>query len=142
MLTYGVVLLHVNALPHTAAPTRALLKHFNWELFDHPPYSPGHAPNDYHLFPHPKNWLGSERFNNTELTEGVKTWPNSQAADFIDAHLQKLIPRYEKCLNSAFDCVEKWLKYVRIFLHVINFFLIACFVISSPEVNFRTAVVH
>jgi hypothetical protein len=27
-------------------------------------------------------------------------------------------------------------------LHVINFFLIACFVISSPEVNFRTAVVH
>jgi hypothetical protein len=33
MLTYGVVLLHDNARPHTAARTRALLEHFNWELF-------------------------------------------------------------------------------------------------------------
>jgi hypothetical protein len=34
MLTYGVVLLHDNAHPHTAARTRALIEHFNWELFD------------------------------------------------------------------------------------------------------------
>jgi hypothetical protein len=40
MLTYGVVLLHDNACPDTAACTQALLEHFNWELFDHPPYSP------------------------------------------------------------------------------------------------------
>jgi hypothetical protein len=37
MLTSGVVLLHVNARTHTVARTRALLEHFNWELFDHPP---------------------------------------------------------------------------------------------------------
>jgi hypothetical protein len=37
MLTYGVVLLHDNARSHSAARTRALLEHFNWELFDHPP---------------------------------------------------------------------------------------------------------
>jgi hypothetical protein len=37
MLTYGVVLLHVIVRPHTAAGTRALLEHFNWELFDHLP---------------------------------------------------------------------------------------------------------
>jgi hypothetical protein len=30
MLTSGVVLLHENALSHTAARTRALLEHFNW----------------------------------------------------------------------------------------------------------------
>jgi hypothetical protein len=36
MLTYSVVLLHDNALPCTATCTRALLEHFNWELFDHP----------------------------------------------------------------------------------------------------------
>jgi hypothetical protein len=35
MLTSGVVLLREIALPHTAARTRALLEHFNWELFDH-----------------------------------------------------------------------------------------------------------
>jgi hypothetical protein len=52
MLTYGVVLLHDNARPHTAASTRALLEHSNWELFDHPDL----APSDYYLFTYLKNW--------------------------------------------------------------------------------------
>jgi histone-lysine N-methyltransferase SETMAR len=46
--------------------------HFNWELFDHPPYSPDLALSDYHLFMYQKNWLQSQRFNNYKLTEGVK----------------------------------------------------------------------
>jgi hypothetical protein len=37
VLTSGVVLLHDNVQPHTAARTRALLEHFNWDLCDHPP---------------------------------------------------------------------------------------------------------
>jgi hypothetical protein len=49
MPTSGVVLFHDNVRPHTAARTRALLEHFNWELFDHPPYSPDLTPGDYHL---------------------------------------------------------------------------------------------
>jgi hypothetical protein len=35
-----VLLLHDNARAHTPTRTRTLLEHFNWELFDHPPYSP------------------------------------------------------------------------------------------------------
>jgi transposase len=67
-----------NARPHTTARTRALLEHFNWELFDHPPYSPDLTPWDYHLSIYLKNWLGSQRFTNSEkLMEGVKTWLNS-----------------------------------------------------------------
>jgi transposase len=67
------MLLHDNARPHTAAHTWALLQHFNWELFDHPPYSNDLAPSDYHLFTYLKNWLWSQRFNNNEeLMEGVK----------------------------------------------------------------------
>jgi hypothetical protein len=27
-----------------------LLEYFSWELFDHHPYSPDHAPSDYLLF--------------------------------------------------------------------------------------------
>jgi hypothetical protein len=38
MLTSGVVLLHENERPYTAGRTRALLEHFNWELFDQSPY--------------------------------------------------------------------------------------------------------
>jgi histone-lysine N-methyltransferase SETMAR len=74
MLTYGVVLLHDNAHPYTAAHSRAPLEHFNWELFDHP-YSLQLAPSDYHLFTYLKNCLRSQGFNNKEeLMKGVKTW--------------------------------------------------------------------
>jgi hypothetical protein len=48
MLIYSVVLLHGNVCPHTAARTRAILEHFNWELFDHHPYNPY---NPYNLTP-------------------------------------------------------------------------------------------
>jgi hypothetical protein len=68
-------------------------------LFDHPPYSPDLAP---------KNWLRSQHFNNNEELMGdVKTWLSPQEADFFDTGLQKLIPRYDKCLNSGGDYVEK-----------------------------------
>jgi transposase len=106
MLTYGVMLLHDNARPHTAARTRAQLEHFNWELFDHVPYSPDLTPSDYHLFAYLKNWLRSQRFNYNELMEGVKAWLSSQATDFIVTGIQKLIPRY-KYVNSGGDYVEK-----------------------------------
>jgi hypothetical protein len=112
------MLLYDNVRRHTAARNRVLLKHFNWELFDHPPDLP---PSDYDLFTYLKSWMRSQRFNiNEELMEGVKTWLSSQAADFFDTGIQKLIPRY-KCLNSDGDYVEKYLKHVRIFVY--NFFL-------------------
>jgi hypothetical protein len=84
-----------------------LLEHFNWELFNHPPYSPDLAPWDYHLSSYLKNWLRSHHFNNNEeLLEGVKTWLSSQAADIFDTGIQKLIPRY-KCLISGGGYVDK-----------------------------------
>jgi hypothetical protein len=38
-MTLGKLTSRDNASPHTAARSRTLLEHFNWELFDHPPYS-------------------------------------------------------------------------------------------------------
>jgi hypothetical protein len=46
MLTKGVVVLHDNARPHTAARTNALIKLFNWEIFDDPSYIPDLARSD------------------------------------------------------------------------------------------------
>jgi histone-lysine N-methyltransferase SETMAR len=92
MLISGVVLLHDNARPHTAAGTRALLEHFSWELFDHLSYSPDLALSDSHLFTYLKNWLGPQRFtNNEELLGGVKTWVCSQVVDFFDTGMQIII---------------------------------------------------
>jgi hypothetical protein len=52
----------------------AVLENFNWELFDHSPYSPDIALSDYL-----KNWFRLQHFNNNEeLTEDVKTWLSSQ----------------------------------------------------------------
>jgi hypothetical protein len=50
----------------------------------------------------------SQRFiNNEELMEGVKTGLSSEAANFFGAGVQKLIPRYDKCLNSGGDYAQK-----------------------------------
>jgi histone-lysine N-methyltransferase SETMAR len=70
------VLLRANARPHTAVRTRALLEHFNWELFGYPPYSPDLAPSDYDLLAYLKDWLGSQP---------------SQATNFFDTGIQKHI---------------------------------------------------
>ena len=84
MLTKGVVLLH-NAQPHTTACINALIKLFNWEIFDHPPYSPDLAPSDYHLFTKMKVWLAIQHFHtNEELMDGVNIWLHNLAAPFFD----------------------------------------------------------
>jgi hypothetical protein len=42
-----------------------------------------------------------------EVGEEVITWFRGQAADFYDSGRQKLVPRLNKCLDNAGDCVEK-----------------------------------
>ena len=42
-----------------------------------------------------------------EVQEEVMTWFTVQAADFYDSGIQKLVPRLNKCLDNAGDCVEK-----------------------------------
>jgi transposase len=106
VLTKGVVLLHDNARPLTAARTNALIKLFIWEIFDHPPYSPDLAPSDYHLFTKMKVWLATQRFHtNEELMDGVNTWLHNFEAPLFDEGLQKLVSRY-KCLNVDDSYVE------------------------------------
>ena len=91
MLSKGVILLH-NTQPHTAAHTNALIKLFNWEIFDHPSYSPDLAPSDYHLFSKMKVWVATQRLHtNEELMDGVKIWLHNLAAPFYDEGLQKSV---------------------------------------------------
>jgi DNA-binding Xre family transcriptional regulator len=50
MLISGVVLLHENVCLYMAACTLELLEHLNWELSDHPSYSPDAVLRNCHLF--------------------------------------------------------------------------------------------
>ncbi|KAJ4428302.1 hypothetical protein ANN_24320 [Periplaneta americana] len=108
MLTDGVVLLHDNARPHTARNTQNLISKFGWEQIDHPPYSPDMAPSDFHFFLHLKKFLGGQRFDgDDEVKTAVREWFASQAGEFYNEGIERLVPRLDKCLNNGGDYVEK-----------------------------------
>ncbi|GBN23558.1 hypothetical protein AVEN_233680-1 [Araneus ventricosus] len=75
MLTEGILLLHDNARPHTAAQTRALLDSFGWEVSNHLLYSPDLATSDFHLFRHLKHHLRGNHYNDDEdVKTAVTSW--------------------------------------------------------------------
>ncbi|GBN13854.1 Y+L amino acid transporter 2 [Araneus ventricosus] len=82
MLSGGIVRLHDNARPHTAAATQELLDQFGWEIFYRPSYSPDLAPSDFHLFLKLKEFLGGKHFgSDEELENTMTTWLNELAAE-------------------------------------------------------------
>jgi len=108
ILSATILLPHNNTRPHSAAQTQDLITSFNWEQMDHPLYSPDLVPSDYHLFLHPKKFLGSKQFDNdSDLKDAVQKWLTSQAAAFCKEGVQKLVPRYDKCLNNGGEYMEK-----------------------------------
>ena len=55
-----------------------------------------------------KTWFATQRFDDdAELQAGVNEWLKSQAAKFYDDGINKLVHRYDKCLNLNGDYVEK-----------------------------------
>jgi hypothetical protein len=60
------------------------------------------------LFPKLKEFLGGRRFkSDEEVKDAVKEWLNWLAAEVYDEAIQKLVTRYDKCLNVGGDYVEK-----------------------------------
>ena len=56
----------------------------------------------------PKETSRWENFDDDdEVREEVMTWFKGLSADFYDSEIQKLVPRLNKCLDNAGDCVEK-----------------------------------
>ena len=62
-------------------------------------------------FPFVSSPKGTSRWENfdddDEVQEEIMTRFKGQAADFYDLGIQKLVPRLNKCLDNARDCVEK-----------------------------------
>jgi hypothetical protein len=55
-----------------------------------------------------KKWLGSQHFNDDEeLQSSIVEWLQSQAVEFYDCGIQKLVKRYDKCLSVGGNYVEK-----------------------------------
>jgi hypothetical protein len=55
-----------------------------------------------------KEFLGGRGFkSDEEVKDAVKEWLNGLAAEVCDEGIQKLVTRYDKCLNVGGDYVEK-----------------------------------
>jgi len=107
MLSKKVLLHHDKARHHTAAATVETEQQLGFEL-QHAPYSPDLAPSDDHIFGPLKEALRGRRFaSDEEVKEAVHTWLREQPKSFFSAGIQKLVERYNKCIVSQGDYVEK-----------------------------------
>ncbi|VVC26150.1 Hypothetical protein CINCED_3A011472 [Cinara cedri] len=71
------------------------------ELADH--LWPAHSKCD-----ETKSFMGGQNFNeDDEVKKAISAWLQSQASSFYDEGIQKLVPRYDKCLNNGGNYVEK-----------------------------------
>jgi histone-lysine N-methyltransferase SETMAR len=84
------------------------LRDFKWDVFPHPPYSPDLAASDFHLFPHLHRWLGGRRFSSDdEVKTAVHGYFENLDGTFYYTGIEKLVARFDKCLNLDGDYVEK-----------------------------------
>jgi hypothetical protein len=128
----SVVLLHDNVCPYTAACTRALLEHFNWELFDHHTYSPDLALNE-RLPTWRTRWdhCASTIMRNWQKVSKCG-WAHRQQTSLTQAYIN-LFPNVTCASILAVIMLRRsWSMYVSF----------ACSLNSSPEVTFHTALEH
>ena len=101
-----VILLHDNAKPHVARTLKAALQEFDWEILQHPPYSPDLAPTDYYTFRTLSNEMRSVTF---DIDKGLENWLNnffeSRSSDFWQNGINKLVNRWEQIVNTDGECI-------------------------------------
>ncbi|PNF25406.1 hypothetical protein B7P43_G09167 [Cryptotermes secundus] len=108
LLSKGVVLLHDDARPHTAAHTAETLRKLKSDVMAHPSYSPDLAPSDYHLFGPLKEALRGRRFtSDQEVKEAVHAWLAAQLKTFFSESIRNLVQRWTKCVEKQGDYAEK-----------------------------------
>jgi histone-lysine N-methyltransferase SETMAR len=83
-----------------------LLQCYNWEVLDYPPYSPGLAPSDFHLFGPLKKHQGGFATDG-KVQQAIMSWLQALDTDFFHAGTDALVYQWDKCLCNYGDYVEK-----------------------------------
>jgi histone-lysine N-methyltransferase SETMAR len=97
----GPILLHDNARPHASHVTFQKLNELGYETLPHPPYSPDLSPTDYHFFNDLDNFLKQKTFaNQTAVEYDFKEFVESRRPEFYQAGINKLVLRWQKCVDS------------------------------------------
>jgi hypothetical protein len=64
--------------------TRVVMQERQWQVLEHPPYSPDHAPSYFHLFCPLKHHISAENFPDDEVLEReVTAWYRQQPNHFM-----------------------------------------------------------
>ncbi|UYV68499.1 hypothetical protein LAZ67_5004507 [Cordylochernes scorpioides] len=112
-LTHGLLFHHDNARPHTAKHTMETLRTLGWEVLVHPAYSPDLAPCYFHLYAHPKAALGGQRFStNLKVEKFSQDWCRKHPQIFFCQGFDKLVKRWNICIEKDGDYVGKYIEYV------------------------------
>ena len=86
----------------------AKIHELNFELLDHPPYSPDLAPSDFFLFPRLKVALGGQRFScNADAITFVNNFFMEKDAKYYLDGLERWEHRWKKCIDVKGDYIEK-----------------------------------
>jgi histone-lysine N-methyltransferase SETMAR len=81
--------------------THQRIKELNWEILDHPPYSPDLAPSDYHLFRSFQNHLNNKKFERfEEVNNAIVAYFESKPRSFYKAGIENLVTRWETVIAS------------------------------------------
>ena len=98
LLENGVILLHDNAPAHGTRSLHDMLDTWNWEVLQHPAYSPDLSPCDFFLFPQLKKKLRGVRFHTAdEIEDAVKAAVRRLDAEGVRAGIEGLVHRWQKC---------------------------------------------
>ncbi|GBM26215.1 hypothetical protein AVEN_22775-1 [Araneus ventricosus] len=96
LLSKGVLLLPDRIRPRLHSD---LKQRFQWNIWEHPPYSPDLVPSDFHLFGPLKKHLSGCHFR-TKVPEVVVTWLRDLNPDFSYAGFDRLVYRWNKCSTT------------------------------------------
>jgi histone-lysine N-methyltransferase SETMAR len=74
--------------------TQKKIKKLNWEILDHPPYSPDLAPSDYHLFRSLQHHINNKKFERfEEVNDAILAYVESKPRSFYKVGIEKLVTR-------------------------------------------------
>ena len=83
-VTEGVLFLHDHAPAYRALATQKKLAYLGFHCLQHPSYSPGLAPSDYHLFPGLEKQLKGRHFSSdAEVIAAAETCLDGQLSEFF-----------------------------------------------------------
>ncbi|PSN39634.1 hypothetical protein C0J52_27943 [Blattella germanica] len=106
-LPYRTVARWVTARCHTAAAVRDLMRRWQWEILEHPPYSPDMSPCDYDLLSKVKEPLRGNRYNTREaiihaVGRSIRSINRNGRADGV----RRLPNIWQKVISNAGDYIE------------------------------------